>query len=152
METLPTELKTVIASSTDYNLEQLVRDNNIPLIQWLFASQADLVGCYDWSDLCYLAADVGNLELLQWARSKNVPWNRYTAEVATSNGHLEVLQWCLENGCEYDITSLMEIVNDYEPGNMSEGQSETFDWLYSEDSELYTEMNDEQYMEYCGCY
>ncbi len=38
-------------------------------------------------------ADGGHLEVLQWARSQECPWNEWTCQYAARGGHLEVLQW-----------------------------------------------------------
>lgn len=49
--------------------------------------------------VCKIAADLGYLDLLQWARSLNYEWNSSTTTNATIKGHLELLIWAISNGC-----------------------------------------------------
>ena len=44
----------------------------------------------------------GHLELLQWARQNGCEWDEDTCKLAAKGGHLEVLQWAHENGCPWD--------------------------------------------------
>ena len=44
----------------------------------------------------------GHLEVLKWARENGCEWNSWTCAYAAQNGHLEVLKWARENGCEWD--------------------------------------------------
>ena len=53
-------------------------------------------------DTCWAAAKGGHLEALQWARANDCPWDEYTCREAAFGGHLEVLQWARENGCPWD--------------------------------------------------
>ena len=48
------------------------------------------------------AALNGHLEVLKWARENGCEWNSNTCANAALNGHLEVLKWARENGCEWD--------------------------------------------------
>jgi hypothetical protein len=48
---------------------------------------------------CSIAARNGDLKALQFARAMGCPWNEDTIIQATINGHEEVLNWALENGC-----------------------------------------------------
>ena len=41
------------------------------------------------------------METLRWLRERGAPWNWWTVEDAGSNGHLEVMKWALENGCDF---------------------------------------------------
>ena len=54
------------------------------------------------SGTCACAAEGGHLEVLQWARENDCPWDASTCENAAEGGHLEVLQWARENGCPWD--------------------------------------------------
>jgi hypothetical protein len=45
------------------------------------------------------SAGSGNLEMLQWLRSKGCPWNEWVCYHAAMNGHLEMLQWAHSAGC-----------------------------------------------------
>jgi len=44
---------------------------------------------------CAGAAQFGHLEVLQWARAHNCPWDHQLAE---EGGHLGVLQWAVAHG------------------------------------------------------
>ena len=52
--------------------------------------------------VCANAAGDGHLKVLQWARENGCEWNEETCRAAAAGGHLEVLQWARENGCEWD--------------------------------------------------
>ena len=52
--------------------------------------------------LCQSAAGGGHLEVLQWARARGFPWDKWTCAYAAGNGHLEVLQWARAHGCPWD--------------------------------------------------
>ena len=51
---------------------------------------------------CKEAAYSGHLEVLQWARENDCPWDENTCRAAAYGGHLEVLQWARENGCPWN--------------------------------------------------
>jgi hypothetical protein len=42
-----------------------------------------------------------NLDVLQWAREHDCPWDSNTCLFAASRGHLEVLQWARAHGCPW---------------------------------------------------
>lgn len=57
-------------------------------------------------EVCAAIAEVGNLELLRWARAEGFPWEpcMFGASVFTSAaplGNLELLKWAHENGCPF---------------------------------------------------
>ena len=56
-------------------------------------------------DVCAVAAKVGNLDVLKWARENDCSWDRLTCMYAAVGGHLEVLQWARENGCEWSFST-----------------------------------------------
>lgn len=64
--------------------------------------------------MCDLAAEAGDLELLQWARTRNYPWGPKTCALLASGGHLKALQWCRENGCPWDKSTLEEADMDHD--------------------------------------
>ena len=51
---------------------------------------------------CAYAAINGHLNILIWARQNGCDWNFVTCSHAVSGGHLEVLIWARENSCEWD--------------------------------------------------
>ena len=44
-------------------------------------------------------AEGGYLEVLQWARANDCPWDERTCAFAVEGGYLEVLHWACANGC-----------------------------------------------------
>lgn len=56
-------------------------------------------GCKLNRRICAYDADAGHLEVLQWARANNCPWDEDTCTKAAAGGHLGVLQWVGTSGC-----------------------------------------------------
>jgi len=52
-----------------------------------------------------IAAIHGHLNILQWLRENGCDWNENTCATAAKYGHLHILQWARENGCPWDITT-----------------------------------------------
>ena len=71
-------------------------------------------------NLCTSAAKGGQLEVLEWLRENECPWDEETCTEAASGGHLEVLQWARENGCPWDEETCSEAA--------SGGHLETLKW------------------------
>ena len=55
--------------------------------------------------LCGAAARSGQLEMLQWLRANDCPWDIETCTSAAVHGHFEVLQWLRANGCPWDAST-----------------------------------------------
>ena len=72
------------------------------VLEWARSSMGLGATKDDRGKLCMLAAAQGHLELLQWCRANDCEWNQATCSHAASGGHLELLQWCRANGCEWD--------------------------------------------------
>ena len=51
---------------------------------------------------CERMARNGNVELLQFLRGKECPWDSRTCHYAARYGHLECLEYARENGCPFD--------------------------------------------------
>ena len=51
---------------------------------------------------CTLAAMNGHLEVLKYLHEKGCEWNEYACTNAAMNGHLEVLKYLHENKCPWD--------------------------------------------------
>ena len=49
-----------------------------------------------------MAAQGGNLELVQWLRAEGCRWDADTCHWAVDHGHEELLRWARENGCPWD--------------------------------------------------
>lgn len=47
---------------------------------------------------CAMSARRGHLEVLQWLRQTNCPWDEKSCINAAQHGHIRVLKWALENG------------------------------------------------------
>jgi hypothetical protein len=54
--------------------------------------------------VCKEAAKCGHLEVLQWALEQipPCPWDVCTCKLAAACGHLEVLKWARANDCPWD--------------------------------------------------
>ena len=63
-----------------------------------FAVFPNLEKSFD-SDFSVYCTKNGHLELLKWAIENGCQWNAMTCARAAENGHLEVLQWARANGC-----------------------------------------------------
>ena len=57
--------------------------------------------CYDESKICDSAAKYGSLPALQYLRSINCNWSKYTCSNAAENGHLHILQWARKKVIPY---------------------------------------------------
>ena len=44
----------------------------------------------------------GHLELLKWARENGCEWDAMTCASAAKSGNLDILKWARQNGCEWD--------------------------------------------------
>jgi hypothetical protein len=52
---------------------------------------------------CMRVAETNDLALLRWVRGvKECPWDYKTSGIAAILGNLEMLKYCVENGCEVD--------------------------------------------------
>ena len=57
----------------------------------------------DQAWFCWQVACTNKLEFLKWAREvKHCEWNEWTITVAADVGNLEMLQYCFSNGCPCD--------------------------------------------------
>jgi hypothetical protein len=55
-----------------------------------------------WSETCFCekVAETNKLELLKWIREeKKCEWDEYTISVAAYQGNLEMVKYCVANGC-----------------------------------------------------
>ena len=50
------------------------------------------------------AALYGHLEILKWARENGCEWDQQVCSYAASIGHFEILKWARENGCKYTVS------------------------------------------------
>ena len=59
---------------------------------------------------CTQVAMTKKLELLKWAREeKKCEWDEFTSEMAACNGNIEILKYCVDNGCpvQKDLSSII---------------------------------------------
>jgi hypothetical protein len=76
------------------------------------------------------AADLGNKEILEWLIEHNCPWNFWTTTTLASNGYLELLEMCLEKGCEINDSSIID--------SIYSGKINSIDWILSKYPSLLT--------------
>ena len=54
-----------------------------------------------------MTARAGHLEVLQWAREHGCDWTEGTCYAAALGGHLEVLKWTHEHGCTWEALAAL---------------------------------------------
>ena len=58
---------------------------------------------YPWDEgLCFEAASNGHLDIIKWAIDNGCEWNEETCNAAASEGHLEILKWAIEHDCPWN--------------------------------------------------
>jgi hypothetical protein len=77
--------------------------------------------------VCTKLAAIGEIHILEWARSIGCPWDAATCAAAAKNGHLNVLMWLRKNGCPWDSTTC---TNAAKYGNL-----ELLKWVYKHSCE-----------------
>jgi len=60
---------------------------------------------------CYLAAQAGHLHILEWARNNGCEWDEDTCKAAAHAGHWDIAKWCIDNGCPCSSSLRTEIEN-----------------------------------------
>jgi hypothetical protein len=83
------------ATSGSIEILQFLEDN-----RWLF----DM-----FNELCTAAARHNNLAALQWLLQRGYAWNASTVNAAASRDHIDMVQYCCENGCPFDVSTLWDI-------------------------------------------
>ena len=61
------------------------------------------------SDTCFAAAEGGHLGVLQWLRQNGCECDSDTCWAAAESGHLGVLQWARKNGCEWERVKCFDL-------------------------------------------
>ena len=59
------------------------------------------IGCPWYESTCVNAAFGGHLGVIKWAHEHGCPWDDETCEMAARGGHLHVLRWARLNGCPW---------------------------------------------------
>jgi len=110
----------VLNDTEALKLAAIIQAENRTVSMWesLTTSQEhiiDISGEFPGVIMCELIARSGNLQALKWARADKpsqaldkrarlspFPWNSRTCKEAARHGHLELLIWAREHGCEWD--------------------------------------------------
>lgn len=73
---------------------------NVEVLKW--ARGAREIPCIPWDEhVCAQAAGNGHIDVLQYARDQGCDWDQNTCASAAGGGHLELLQWARAQGCEW---------------------------------------------------
>eukprot|EP00594_Rhizosolenia_setigera_P009961 CAMPEP_0178960110 /NCGR_PEP_ID=MMETSP0789-20121207/12748_1 /TAXON_ID=3005 /ORGANISM="Rhizosolenia setigera, Strain CCMP 1694" /LENGTH=336 /DNA_ID=CAMNT_0020643355 /DNA_START=15 /DNA_END=1022 /DNA_ORIENTATION=+ len=77
---------------------------NLDMIEYLYAN-----GCNRSARIFMIAAEWGRLEVLKFLHNRMYDeskyaceWDSSAVEVASANGHFEVVEYLIQNGCEWD--------------------------------------------------
>uniref|UniRef100_A0A061R459 F-box domain-containing protein n=1 Tax=Tetraselmis sp. GSL018 TaxID=582737 RepID=A0A061R459_9CHLO len=71
----------------------------IRMLRW--AREENMPPCPWDSEVCNIAAEAGDIELLSWAYENGCPWGPDTAIAAARKGQLETLKWLRQHGCPW---------------------------------------------------
>ena len=72
--------------------------NSVQRLQWAVNNGYE----YNTPEVCNIAAENGNLDVLKCAHEHGCPWNAKTCVSAVAGGHLDVLKWAREHGCHWN--------------------------------------------------
>jgi hypothetical protein len=72
------------------------------------------------------AAMFGHVQVCQWLRAQQCPWDSKATGVAASGNYCETLRWLIENGCPYDDAQSLCIA----AASGSRGDFSTLQYLY----------------------
>lgn len=95
-------LKDIGSEYNEYVSRKLAYNGNLEALKWM----KDQKMLFD-SDICNEAAKSGNLELMKWLRNEGFNWSN-ACLLAVEKGHLEIVEYCLDNGCYYDKGNMMK--------------------------------------------
>ena len=136
----------VAAGCGRLDILKYAKENGIPL-------------CNNGSDMdpSSSAAYGGQLEVLQWLRENDCPWDALTCARAVRQGHFVILRWALENGCPWDVDYTYRLAcqrydpQDYDPQDyemfsehhehMNIEWSKIRDWIDSTGRTLYADQD-----------
>lgn len=82
------------------NLAFLIEANELETLQ-IFNKQSMYHIVMD-VDYCAIAAKCNNIKILKLLRQYNFQWTAETTTNAASRGYLEILEWCINNGCPFN--------------------------------------------------
>jgi hypothetical protein len=77
--------------------------SSISTLEFAWENRSFWKRCLSETDFCYQVAGTNKLELLKWAREeKKCDWDDFTISNAASQGNLEMVKYCVANGCPVD--------------------------------------------------
>ena len=76
--------------------------SSISALEFVWKNRSLWPGWWDERWFCYKGAKTNKLELLKWAREeKKCEWDDRTINVAAGQGNLEMVKYCIANGCPF---------------------------------------------------
>ena len=80
-------------------IHTIIEHGNLRYLKWTIKE-----GYHKLTDkaICFYAAKYGRLEILEWARELNCPWDWRICWIAALHEHFKLLVWAYENGCPWD--------------------------------------------------
>lgn len=73
---------------------------NFEVVKWLHDEMKCPIGDTG-SLLCFYACKQGNLEMLQWLIGKGCEWDDDSSSMIAETGRLDMLKWAIANGCPW---------------------------------------------------
>jgi len=101
-------------------LDAGIRSGNLELVNYLHDKGCPLD--IDAFTTIIIAAEIGNVEILQYLRDIGYSWNANACGSAAKNGHMDVLKYLHENGCPWDSTTCSDCTKG--------GHLEILKWLH----------------------
>jgi len=89
-----------------YAIEGAPKESVLDVLNWADGQPPAVKREFQWAKVFDAAADAGNMEVLQWAASKALPWSEHTCQKALRGNHLECLIWLRERGCPWGAHTL----------------------------------------------
>ena len=77
------------------------KNGRIDIFKWMKENEITITNTQA-SKFTNNAAENGHLETLQWLVQNKYKWDIWTCASAALNGHLDILKWLIDNGCPYD--------------------------------------------------
>jgi hypothetical protein len=120
-------LKKTGATLDRFTFRAAARHGRIWVLKWLHENGYDILD----PDICWSAAQGGHLDVIQWARENDCPWDANLCAEAAEHGHLHVLKGARKMGCPWDGET-----RKYAQGyaQLNEGGKEMLDWVIENQS------------------
>ena len=88
------------------------RSGSVCILKWLL-DRGLILG----NDLCQWAAVYGDIEALRFLHEKGCTWDSETFRMAVHHDHLDVLQWALSTGMDWNEEERLICINECPPGS-----------------------------------